>query len=537
MANPSLRATGFQGSSFTTTSLTVTPSATILEGDVILLYLRISNAASPTITPPAGFTLVTSLINNNGSNSYLYEKTGTVSEPANYVISFPSDWKVSVLLAAYMDASSVDTASIQHENDGSDLTFPNITVGIPGTIALLGNVADSTETFTPASGFTERLETVSDTQAGTINDKTPSGVGSAGGPFSVTRSIGTTKSKVCCTVQIAAPQTAPPTWDAPDEGSSQRRELELLLDWTFNDPNAVDAQSAYTLKRVVDAVSTTYWNGSGWQASEDSSTKIVSTSTQHTLTKNWAIPEDVQHVYSVKTWDDSDNESAFSDPGLTVYPASIASSSRGLAFPKPWKRQEDILATLKANNDYLLAFQNNYVPTYGDANQDLTLRAGLRTSNSSLMRDIFPPVIGSYSVGNGTNFFQDLGATNVYRTNELALSSRHAKVYEKRHKLPNAVEFISSIPVETYAYKDKKRMGDAKTRIGLTAEDVADAVWKNGETLEDSSLVIQGKDENGESTLYLNESQLIPVLWQAVQELAAEVFKLKETKTNPGDSS
>ena len=322
--------------------------------------------------------------------------------------------------------------------------------------------------------------------------------------------------------------TTDPTWVSPAEGSAERRELELVLDWDFNDPNPGDTQTAYTLKRVVDAVTTTYWNGSSWQASEDASTKVSSATSAHTLSKNWAAPEDTQHVYSVKTWDSDNNVSSFSTY-LTIYPTSIASSNRGLAFPKPWKRQEDILATLKANNDYLLAFNNNYVPTYGDANQDLTLRAGIRTSNTSLMRDVFPPVIGSYSVGNGTSYFQDLGATNVYRTNEIALSSRKSKKFHDKHRLPNAVDFITKIPVTTWEYKDKRRMGDAKERIGFTAEDFLDPIHALGVTPKDSAILFnQGRDEDGEVIWYLNQEQLVPILWQAVQELAAEVFKLKE---------
>lgn len=96
-----------------------------------------------------------------------------------------------------------------------------------------------------------------------------------------------------------------PTWTAPADGSTQDVDSSLLLDWTFNDPDAGDTQSAFSVKRTIGAT-TTYWNGTTWQASEDASTKIATATTSHNMSASWGSDGDADHYYSVKTWDAAD---------------------------------------------------------------------------------------------------------------------------------------------------------------------------------------------------------------------------------------
>lgn len=127
-----------------------------------------------------------------------------------------------------------------------------------------------------------------------------------------------------------------PTVDSPSDGSTQDINETLTIDWTFNDPDAGDTQSSYTLRRRVGAGSFEYWNGSAWQAGEDATTKIATATTQQTLAATWGTDGDGDHYYSVKTWDAADAgpspwsseirvvPSAQDNPTLTA-PADLAS--------------------------------------------------------------------------------------------------------------------------------------------------------------------------------------------------------------------
>jgi hypothetical protein len=113
-----------------------------------------------------------------------------------------------------------------------------------------------------------------------------------------------------------------PTWDSPVDGNPGDVDLTLPLDWTFNDPNSGDTQSAYTARRKIGSGgSWNYWNGSTWQGSEDGSTKIASSVTSLTLASSWGSGSDDEHYYGVKTWDAADaGPSSWSDD-LRVVPS------------------------------------------------------------------------------------------------------------------------------------------------------------------------------------------------------------------------
>lgn len=122
--------------------------------------------------------------------------------------------------------------------------------------------------------------------------------------------------------------TAPnaPIIDNPLDGVAQDVNASLAIDWTFNDPDNGDTQSAYTVRRKIGAAgSYNYWNGSTWQASEDASTKIATATSLLTLASSWGAGGDQDHYYSVKTWDSYDEEGPFASdvrviPSVKVNP-------------------------------------------------------------------------------------------------------------------------------------------------------------------------------------------------------------------------
>lgn len=96
-----------------------------------------------------------------------------------------------------------------------------------------------------------------------------------------------------------------PTVDIPASGSVADVAETLTIDWTFNDPDLGDTQSAYSLRRQVNAGALAYWDGSTWAASESASTKIATSATEQTLAASWGTDGD-SHSYAVKTWDAAD---------------------------------------------------------------------------------------------------------------------------------------------------------------------------------------------------------------------------------------
>lgn len=120
---------------------------------------------------------------------------------------------------------------------------------------------------------------------------------------------------------LNAPPTAP-TVDAPPDGSTQDVAEQLLIDWTFNDPDVGDTQSAYTVRKREGAGAFEYWNGTTWQASEDASTKQVTTLTALQLDGGWGADLDDDHFYSVKTWDAADDGPSAWSSEVRVIPSA-----------------------------------------------------------------------------------------------------------------------------------------------------------------------------------------------------------------------
>ena len=81
--------------------------------------------------------------------------------------------------------------------------------------------------------------------------------------------------------------------------------------WDFNDPDAGDTQSAYSLRRTI-GTTVRYRNATGWQTAEDAATKLAGDTSSLALGTAWGAATDQDHHYAVKTWDAQDAVSPWS---------------------------------------------------------------------------------------------------------------------------------------------------------------------------------------------------------------------------------
>lgn len=115
--------------------------------------------------------------------------------------------------------------------------------------------------------------------------------------------------------------TAPgaPAWVTPTDFAGADVGAALPLDWTPNDPDLDEVQTAYAVRRQIGAGTLYYWRASDstWQTTE---TKNTSATSALTLAAGWGADGDANHKFVVKTWDILDAEGVYGAE-LTVVPS------------------------------------------------------------------------------------------------------------------------------------------------------------------------------------------------------------------------
>ena len=146
----------------TTTTLVLPRPAGTVSGDELLA--SVSVRGTPTITPPAGWTLVRRDVRTTTFTQAVYVHPAGASEPTSYTFTFDSSQTAVGAIAAYtgVDGSNPTAGDSGQANSGStSITAPSLTAAVPGTrlVGLFGITGNTT--VTPPTGMTERSEIVS----------------------------------------------------------------------------------------------------------------------------------------------------------------------------------------------------------------------------------------------------------------------------------------------------------------------------------------------------------------------------------------
>jgi hypothetical protein len=163
-ASPGVYRSASSATSSSILSLTIAKPAGTTTNDVLIAGITVRG--TPTITPPAGWTLIRSDANSTTITQALYRKVAGGSEPASYAWTFNHPIVAAVGgIAAYsgVDTSTpVDVSGGQANASSTTVTAPSVTTTVANTLVVgfFGTANDAT--FSAASGMTERYDVDAD---------------------------------------------------------------------------------------------------------------------------------------------------------------------------------------------------------------------------------------------------------------------------------------------------------------------------------------------------------------------------------------
>ncbi len=148
------------------TTITVTKPVGVVADDILLVVLAfLPDGAPPTVTYPVGWTEIRS---DGVTNSEIVQKCAwkraTASEPANYAFTWTttSDCAGDILAYSGRDtgATVIDIHGGQKNASSVSVTAPTVTTTVANDdlVFLGGAQGNTTRTFTPPTGMTERSD-------------------------------------------------------------------------------------------------------------------------------------------------------------------------------------------------------------------------------------------------------------------------------------------------------------------------------------------------------------------------------------------
>ena len=156
----------------------------VFTGDVMLATIGVEGGFA-NVTPPAGWTTVTSINSTSGNyGQIVYRKTAAAGEPAYYTFTHSSAVaNLSGGIVAYRGVSTanpVDVSANQANASNTNVVAPTVTTttGCARLVGLFSSWAASS--MTPPAGMTERFDVVTNEPAWTSTSSRPTRSGHAG---------------------------------------------------------------------------------------------------------------------------------------------------------------------------------------------------------------------------------------------------------------------------------------------------------------------------------------------------------------------
>ncbi len=176
------------------TSITIARPGSTASGDVLIAMVDVRNA--PTLTPPAGWTLISDTPNGTTMHQLVYWKPVGESEPASYTWTLSSSQASSGAIVAYRGvdpAAPIEATAAQTAASSKQIVAPSLTSAYDGGVIIgLYSVAQAT-TIAPPNAMFERGEAVASGKAkltGEVSDATLQAAGSTGARTAVATKTG-----------------------------------------------------------------------------------------------------------------------------------------------------------------------------------------------------------------------------------------------------------------------------------------------------------------------------------------------------------
>jgi hypothetical protein len=162
-AAPPAGAITFRGASSanntTATTIVLPKPAGVVSGDAMLA--AVAFRGNPTITPPAGWTLVRQDINGNTHRQAIFVRVAGGSEPASFTFTLSSAQSAAGGIVAYSGVdpnTPVDVHGGQVNASSTSATAPSVTTTGPDRMLVAFYATPNLTTFTAPSGMAERYD-------------------------------------------------------------------------------------------------------------------------------------------------------------------------------------------------------------------------------------------------------------------------------------------------------------------------------------------------------------------------------------------
>ena len=168
-AAPVFVAAGTDVSATFDTTLVIPVPAGTAQDDVMIASIGYQYSYE-TLTPPAGWTLLRQIYNNDVSSNYgknalaVYWRVASSSEPASYTWTISGhEYAGSIQSFRGVNTTTpIDIEAGQTQPTGTSFATPSISTTLPNVLLVASHTFASADTWTPPSGMTETVDIASD---------------------------------------------------------------------------------------------------------------------------------------------------------------------------------------------------------------------------------------------------------------------------------------------------------------------------------------------------------------------------------------